>query len=83
MVGTGVTKRVLIGLANALPEEGYNFITRIEIGRGWGDAILVTIYASASLQHDPVDIRTVYKEAVEKVLAGERHLVLFEWDYHS
>jgi hypothetical protein len=83
MVATGVTKRVLIGLANALPQEGYNFITRIDIGRGWGDAILVTIHASASLQHQPLDIRTVYKEVIDEVLAGERHLVQFEWDYHS
>jgi hypothetical protein len=83
MVATGVTKRVLTGLANALPEEGYNFITRIDIGRGWGETILVTIYASALLQHQSLDIRKMYKEAIDEVLVGERHLVQFEWDYHS
>jgi hypothetical protein len=83
MVATGVTKRVLSGLANAMPEKGYNFITRIDIGRGWGDMILVTIYSSALLQHEPLDFRKMFKQAVDEVLADERHLVQFEWDYHS
>lgn len=83
MAATDVKKRVLIGLADALPVEGYNFITRIDIGRGWGNTILVTIYASALLQHEPLDMRKMCKEAVDEVLAGERHLVQFEWDHHS
>jgi hypothetical protein len=83
VVATDVTKRVLIGLANALPEEGYNFITRIDIGRGWGDTVLVKIHASSSLQHEPVDLRSAYKKAIGEVLGDERHLVQLEWDYQA
>jgi hypothetical protein len=35
------------------------------------------------LQHEPLDMRKLCKEAVDEVLASERHLVQFEWDYRS
>jgi hypothetical protein len=83
MVSTDITRRVLTGLASALPEEGRNLITRIDIKRVWGDATQVKIYAGASLGHEPVELKPIFKKAVDDALGHQRHLVDIAWDYHS
>jgi hypothetical protein len=83
MVASDITRRVLTGLASVLPQEGRNLITRIDISRAWGDAIQVKIYAGASLEHEPVELRPIFKKAVDDALGQQRHLVEIVWDYRS
>ena len=44
MVGATVTKRVLQALADAHPDGGDFSLTRVDIHRGWGGVVYVTIF---------------------------------------
>jgi hypothetical protein len=81
MVAPDVTRRVLAALAKALPDEGRNLITRVEITKGWGDAIHVRIFSGASRTSEPMELRGIFTEAIDEALRDERHLVSLEWDY--
>jgi hypothetical protein len=83
MVDVDVTRSLLLGLADALPDEGHNLITRIDIRKGWGNAISVRIHAGASAQHGPIDVKRQFKKAVDDAMGTERHLVMVEWDYSA
>jgi hypothetical protein len=37
------TRRVLLGLSEVLPEAGHNVLTAIDMRKGWGDTIFVTV----------------------------------------
>src|ERR1035441_575940 len=39
--GVGMTKRVLTAVAQVLPDEGPDHLTRLDIRRGWGDVLNV------------------------------------------
>jgi hypothetical protein len=82
VVATEITRRVLTGLAEALPEEGRNLITRVDIKRGWGETVMVRVYSGA-LGGQPSELKAIFKAAIDEVLGDERHDVQVVWDYQT
>ncbi len=74
MVGAEVTKQVLRALAEAHPASGDYAVRGVEIRRGWGDIVNVTIYAD----EDPHGHGRSLREAVEHSLAPRRLAVRLE-----
>jgi hypothetical protein len=73
VVDAQVSKEVLRALADAHPDGGSFVVTKVEIHRGWGDLVNVTIFAGSDLGLG----RTV-REAVELALGTERFRVRLE-----
>jgi hypothetical protein len=71
-----VSKQVLDALAEAHPGQGTFAVTKVEIHRGWGDLVNVTIFASHpdSLASHGRAVR----DAVERALGTERFRVRLE-----
>ena len=74
VVGATVTKRVLQALADAHPDGGDFSLTRVDIHRGWGGVVYVTIFGVDPAS--PCGGRG--REAVERSLGPERFLVRLE-----
>ena len=73
------TKNVLLGLAEALPQDGYNVLTGIDMRTGWGDTIFVTIRSGIPPEsRDEVGSR--YRMAVAGALGPARHHFHVQWD---
>jgi hypothetical protein len=74
-----VTRRVLHALATALPEEGHDLLTGVEIRDVWGGAVLVRLHTaherSVGVQPKVEDLR----RAVQLALEGHRHRVEVAW----
>jgi hypothetical protein len=84
MVDVDITRSILLGLANALPDEGENLITRLDIRKGWGDAIAVHIHTGAPVQAENAqNVRAVLKRAIGEAMGDQRHIVVFDRDYLS
>jgi hypothetical protein len=81
MVDVELTRSILLGLANALPHEGDNVITRLDIRMGWGDAIAVHIHTGAPVQGETANVRAVLKRAIDQVMGDQRHIVVFDRDF--
>lgn len=85
MVAPDLTKLILHAVADALPGEGgHNLLTRLEIQKGWGDAINIELYSTI----DPADptrrtIEQHIKAAIDAALDQERHNVRFHWQYST
>jgi hypothetical protein len=83
MSGTGgeveasLVKRVLRAIADAHPEEGSFAVTRVDISRGWGDLVNVTLHARQDTARGPGHARDV-RQAVERALGTERFRVRFQ-----
>lgn len=81
MVDAHLSRRVLQAIADAHPQEGNFAVRRVEIQRGWGDLIHVTIHVAGGGGETGTSAghgRTV-RDAVEKALDSRRHRVtLFE-----
>ena len=75
-----VTKRVLQAIAESHPEDGDFAVRRVDISRGWGDLVNVTIHAEADRSEGGAGGTThrrsghgrLLREAVERALAPER-----------
>jgi len=74
MVGVEVTKRVFLAIADAHPDGSAYEISRVDIRRGWGDIVSVTIHGG----RDPHGHGRAIREAVERALDPERHSVRLE-----
>ena len=74
-----LSKRVLQAIAESHPEDGDFAVRRVDISRGWGDMVNVTIHAEADRSGAAGRGGTwrsgharVVREAVERALAPER-----------
>ncbi len=74
MPGAGVTKRVLQALGDAHPDDGDFTVTRVDIDRGWGGVVNVTIFASFHPGNGNGDGRAL-RDSVERSLGAERFCV--------
>jgi hypothetical protein len=74
MVGVDVTRRVFMAIAGAHPDGSAYEISRVDVRRGWGDIVNVTIHGG----RDPQGHGRVIREAVERALETERHSVRLE-----
>jgi len=76
-----LTRSVLIGLAGALPAEGQNVLTGIDMRTGWGGIIFVTIRSDLSPLGGRDDVGNRYEMAVAAALGAARHRVEVKWDH--
>ncbi len=76
-----LTRRVLVELSEALPAEGQNVLTGIDMRTGWGDTIFVTVRSDISPFHGRDDIGNGYKMAVAAALGAARHHIEVKWDH--
>ena len=76
-----LTRRVLLGLSEALPAEGQNVLTGIDMRTGWGDIIFVTVRSDISPLHGRDDVGNRYKVAVAAALGAARHHIEVTWDH--
>ena len=74
------TRRVLLELARALPPEGHNVLTGIDMRTGWGDTIFVTVRAGIPPHETRQEVETRYKMAVVAALGDARHHIQVKWD---
>jgi hypothetical protein len=74
------TRRVLLGLAEALPLQGHNILTGVEMRTGWGDTIFVTVRSGVTPQENRQEVETRYKMAVVAALGDARHHIQVKWD---
>jgi len=70
--GAEVTKRVLQALGDAHPDDGDFTVTRVDIDRGWGGVVNVTIFAAF---HPGDGGGRALRESVEQSLGAERFRV--------
>jgi hypothetical protein len=76
-----LTRRVLLELSEALPAEGQNVLTGIDMRTGWGDIIFVTVRSDISPLHGRDDVGNRYKMAVAAALGAARHHIEVTWDH--
>jgi hypothetical protein len=74
VVEAKVSKEVLRALADAHPDDGSFVVSKVEIHRGWGDLVNVTIFAGAQPYGTARYGRDV-RDAVERALGTERFRV--------
>ncbi len=74
VVEAGMVKRVLQAVADAHPPEGTFAVTRVDISRGWGDLVNVTIHADRG-GSGPTGHARAIRDAVELALGKERFRV--------
>ena len=75
-----LSKRVLQAIADAHPENGDFAVRRVDISRGWGDLVNVTIHAEPDRSGPPAGDGLArrsghghaVRQAVERALAPER-----------
>jgi hypothetical protein len=69
-----------LGLAEALPLQGHNILTGVEMRTGWGDTIFVTVRSGVTPQENRQEVETRYKMAVVAALGDARHHIQVKWD---
>ncbi len=74
------TRRVLLELAEALPLEGHNVLTGVDMRTGWGGTIFVTVRSGISRYENRHVVETRYKMAVVAALGAARHQIQVKWD---
>ena len=73
------TRRVLLELAEALPHEGHNVLTGVDMRTGWA-TIFVTVRSDIPPYGNRHDVETRYKMAVVAALGTARHQIQVKWD---
>jgi hypothetical protein len=74
------TKNVLLGLAAALPQDGYNVLTGIDMRTGWGDTIFVKVRSGIPPGESRDEVGSRYRMAVAAALGTARHSFHVQWD---
>jgi hypothetical protein len=64
------TRRVLLELSEALPLEGHNVLTGVDMRTGWGETIFVTLRSGIPRQGNRHEVETRYKRAVAAALGA-------------
>jgi hypothetical protein len=78
MIAVSTTRQLLLAIAEALPEEGHDLVTRLEIWEGWGSVVHVRVHTGLprSVGQRPL---TEIKGAIESSLGSQRHRVEIAW----
>jgi hypothetical protein len=75
-----VTRRVLAALAQVLPDDGCNHLTRLDFHHGWGDTLNVRLHTTMPPSEIGRELGAKLREAVDNALIGQRHTVDIVWD---
>jgi len=79
VVAVDTTRGVLLALAQALPDEGSDLVTRLEIHDGWGGAVHVRIQTQVPRSAAGRELETRLRAAVGTALGQRRHRVEMRW----
>ena len=74
-------KRLLLAIAEALPEHGPSHVRSIEFRHGWGDILNVRLHTPLAPTPEGRSIAAQLKAAVSDVLADQRHAVEIVWNH--
>lgn len=78
-----MTKRVLSAIAEVLPDDGHNYLTKVDIRRGWGDVLNVQLHTTMPRTEGGRELGEKLRDAIDKALRDERHLVEIVWGASS
>lgn len=79
MVNTRTVRGILRALAEALPEEGEDILTGLEIRDAWGDAVLVRLHTRATRSPATDQLAERLRMAVLGEVGDLRHRVEIVW----
>lgn len=79
MVAAHITRRILEEVARALPEDGHDIVTGLEIRDIWGEAILVRLHTAALRSSGLADVAAHLQAAVHRALGDRRCRVEIAW----
>ena len=75
-----MTRRVLAAVAQVLPDDGQNHLTRLDIHHGWGDTLNVRLHTTMPQSAIGREFGVKLREAVDGALIDQRHTVEIVWD---
>jgi RNA binding exosome subunit len=78
-----MTKRVLSAIAQVLPDDGHNYLTKVDIRRGWGDVLNVQLHTTMSRTEGGRALGEKLRDAIDEALRDERHVVEIVWGARS
>jgi hypothetical protein len=74
-----MTKRVLAAIAEVLPDDGHNYLTKLEIRHGWGDILNVQLHTTMPRSETGRQFGDQLRDAIGNALGDERHHVEIVW----
>jgi hypothetical protein len=77
-----MTKRVLSAIVQALPDDGHNYLTKVDIRRGWGDVLNVQLHTTMPPTAGR-ELGEKLRDAINEALRDERHFVEIVWGASS
>lgn len=75
----GMTKRVLTAIAKVLPDDDQNYLTKLEIRRGWGNIFNVQLHTTMPQSEAGREFGDELRLAIGEALGDERHHVEIVW----
>ncbi len=66
-------------LNDALPDDDFQWVWRVDVFEGWGGALFVTVYSGISRRAAGAALTENTYAAVARVLVGRRHVVRIIW----
>jgi hypothetical protein len=79
----GTTKRVLSAIAQVLPDDGHNYLTNLDIRRGWGTVLNVQLHTPLPRSEAGRAFGNLLRDAIDEVLGDERHHIEIVWGASS
>ena len=74
-----MTKRVLSAIAQVLPDDGHNYLTKVDIRRGWGNVLNVQLHTTMPRTEGGREFGQKLRNAIGEALGEERHFVEIVW----
>jgi hypothetical protein len=74
-----MTKRLFSAIAQALPDDGRDYLTKLVIRRGWGNVLNVQLHTTLPRSEAGRELGDQLRAAIAEVLGEERHHVEIVW----
>jgi hypothetical protein len=78
-----MTKRVFEAIAQVLPDDGHNYLTKVDVRRGWGDILNVRLHTTMPRNEGGRELGERLRSAIGEALGDERHFVEMVWGASS
>ena len=74
-----MTKSVLSAIAQVLPDDGHDYLTKLDIRRGWGNVLYVRLHTTVPPSEAGREFGGRLRDAIREALGEERHSVEIVW----
>jgi hypothetical protein len=74
-----MTKRVVSAIAQVLPDDGRDYLTKLDIRRGWGNVLNVRLHTTLPPSEAGRELGDQLRAAIAEALQDERHHVEIVW----